>query len=473
MMRKGFLRANTDIILIFALTAFIRALVCLSTDNEWGDADARVILSAEWARAPSLLPSGVWLPLHFYATGLLTWIFGNPIVAGKTLSFITGSLTVIPLFQLTQRLFDRATAVVAGIFFAIYGTHIGVSSVVLSEAPFALFTVWGLDVFFRAHALETPRLRDFLWSGALLAIAGGLRQEAWPLVGILTAYLLWKPRTRAYAIPFAAIGLSTVALWDIAQVMQGEAWLSPLTAVSRSKNLEALHHRFDAAENVLRWAWIFVRSPGLLISTLALTGLFLALRQRLRGDLGLIALLLIGPFVILSLIKPQWAPQARYTLIFVILVLPYAAAAAIAVFQPRYQMYLVIPVVVLFSIVSQGFAYHPRSHLFLPVNDYNANDVAAWHWMAANAGANSVIVVEDTDWRGPGLISHSGLYTHRNHIVFDFDGPAVLEKIVAGEPLPLLLVLHSPLSKWPFLQRLHPQLLFRNESYQILRIDSR
>ena len=252
--------------------------------------------------------------------------------------------------------------------------------------------------------------------------------------------------------------------------MSHGGWLYALISVGKSKSKEALYHHFSALENILRWTWIFVQSPGPLISVLAAAGLISAFRRRARMDLALIAILLIAPYVILSLVAPQWQPQARYPLIFVLLVLPYAAAATVSLLR-RYNLRVVTTVIVLASLVSQGVAFHRRSHLFLPVADYDANDVTAWKWMATNAQGASVIIVEDIDWRSPGLIAHSGLYDRSNQKVYSFDGPEVLEKMIDAQPLPMLLVLHSPMSKWPFLQSAEPRLVFSNDDYRILRLD--
>lgn len=463
---------NQDLILLMVLVVVLRAAVCLLTDNQAGDADQRAILAAEWAHAPYWIWTGPWIPLHFYVTGILTWILRDPIVAGKALSFVTGCLTLIPLFQLTQRLFDRTTARVVGVFFAIYGVHIGLSSVVMSEAPFALFAVWGLDVFFRESLSESPRLRGFLGSAALIAIAGGFRQEAWQLAGILWLFMLWKPRTRRYAIPFIIVALSSFAVWDISNAMADGGWFHALISVGKSKSKEALYHHFSALENILRWTWIFVQSPGPVISVLAGAGLVSAFRRRVGLDLALIAILLIGPYVLLSLVKPQWQPQARYPLFFVLLVLPFAAAATVSLSR-RFNLRVVATLIALLSVGSQGVAFHRHSHLFLPVPDYDANDVTAWKAMAVNVQGASAIIVEDVDWRAPGLIAHSGLYDRSNQKVYSWDGPEVLETMLGSAPLPMLLVLHSPLSKWPFLQSAQLRAVYSNDDYQIFRLERR
>lgn len=440
------------------------------TNNVQGDADDRALIAGAWSTSPYLIRTGAWLPLHFYATGLLTFLFGNPITAGKVLSFVTGTLTIIPLFRITQRLFDRQTALIAALYFAIFGNHVGLSSEVMSEAPFSLFAIWGLDLFFSEYYAEVPRVLAFVRSGILIAIAGGFRQEGWQLAGILGLCLLLNSKVRRYAIPFTLAGLSSYVLWTLLQATAGYDLLHALGVVGQAKAFEALYAQFSAKENVLRWVWIFVQSPGPVLSVLAFFGMYLALKRRVHWELALVSILLIGPYVILSLVKPEWAPQARYAVLFTLLVIPYAATVTILIAQRGYPLPLIVSVLLTITIFSQAIAYHRKSRYFLPCQDYQASDIDAWKWLSANAGPTSEIIVEDVDWRAPSLIVHAGLYTHDNHIFFSFDKPEVLEQLLAARSPAKIIVLHSPLSKWKFLRFLNANLVFENSDYRILRI---
>jgi len=467
---KQFVDTNKDIIWVLTLSGGMRALVCILTNNVPGDADDRALIAGAWAAAPHLIRTGIWLPLHFYATGLLTFVFGNPITAGKVLSFLTGTLTTIPLFRLVQRLFDRQTALIAALYFAFFGNHVGLSSEVMSEAPFVLVAIWGLDVFFSEFHADVPRLNRFLISGMLIGVAGGFRQEGWQLAGILGAYLVFAPKVRRYAISFTVVGLSSYVLWTLLQVTAGYDLLFAIGIVGHAKSYEALYAQFSPQENVLRWVWIFVQSPGPVLSVLAFSGMYLALRRRANRDLAIVAALLLSPYVILSLVKPEWAPQSRYVVLFTTLIIPYAAAATILIAKRGYALRLVVSVVLIITILSQAIAYHRKSRLFLPCQDYDANDIAAWKWLSANVEPTSEVIVEDVDWRGPSIIVHAGLYSHNNHIFFSFDKPEVLERLLAADSSTKLIVLHSPLSKWAFLKLLNATTIFQNNDYKILRV---
>jgi len=462
--------ADRDLLLILGLTAGIRLAICLVTDNQPGDADLRAVLSGVWSLHPQWIKVGPWLPLHFYTTGVLTWLFGNPITAGKALSFVMGTLTVVPLFLLTQRLFDRPTALVTAVLFSVYGTEIDLSCVVMSEAPFIFFTTWAAYLLFRETSSEHPRGRFLIAAALLMSLAGGFRQEAWQLSALFAACLLLDRRTRAWAVPFAAVALTSFAVFSISNVIQDRGWLHSVSGVGHAKSKEALYHHFSAAENVMRWLWIAVQSPGPFISVLSAWGLYRALRQRSRMSLGLIALAFLVPYVVLSLARPQWQPQSRYPLVFFELMLPYGAAALLAL-RHRTQVRHAVLLIVVLSVAGQALSYARRSHLGLPVPDYEPSDVSAWRWLRAHAGTDERLIVEDIDWRAPGLIAHSGLYGHDYRIVSGKEDTAVLDEMLHESPgQAVLLVLHSPLTRWlPGVQRAGT-IEFANADYRIVRL---
>lgn len=468
------LERNKTVLLLLLLAAGVRAVVALASNNEPGDADARAIAIALWALDPSFIYSGVWLPFHFYVAGVLTCLVGDPIAAGKWISFLTGSLSVIPLYRLVRRLFDPRTAWISGAYFAFYGNHVGLSSLVMSEAPFCFFALWGMDVFFAETQSKSPRLRAFLSAGLLIAVAGGFRQEGWQLAGILSVYLLFVPTLRRYAIPFALTGISTFVMWTVGNIVAGHGLLYGLLGVASAKDHEALFTQYSTARNVIKWLWIFIQSPGILLTGLAVWGYLLTLRRRLPNQLAIVAILLLSPYVVLSVLKPQWAPQHRYSVLFGILLLPYAAAATKALLQGKFNLGAAVVAIVAFSIGTQAAAYQRHSRWSLPFHDYEMADIDTWTWLAENARRDDVILVEDREWRAPGLIAHAGLYRQQSQMIFGYeDLQSRLQEIMGDTSRSYLLVLHSPPSKWTFLQELKPELVLQNADYRILRVGPR
>lgn len=471
---SDFILRSKSVLWLLVLTACVRALISLVSNNEPGDADARAIATAQWAFDPSFIYSGVWLPFHFYVAGAFTFLFGDPIVAGKWVSFLTGSLSVIPFYRLVRRLFDERTASIAGVFFAFYGNHVGLSSIVMSEAPFCFFALWGMDVFFAEAQSKSPGWRGFLGAGMLVALAGGFRQEGWQLAGILSAYLLFFPTLRKYALPFALTGISTFVMWTIGNSAAGQGLLHGLLGVASAKDHEALYFQYSAAKNVLKWVVIFAQSPGPLLSGLAAWGVVLALKRQLPLQLAIVAILLLGPYILLSVVKPQWAPQHRYTVMFGILMLPYAAAATTSLLAGKCNLKAAVAAILVFSVATQAAAYQRHSRWSLPFHDYEAADIDTWNWLAENTQQDEVILVEDTGWRAPGLIAQAGLYRRKFEIVFDYeDLNAKLEELMADKSRSYILVLHSPPSKWSALELLGPTLVRQNADYRILRVAAR
>jgi len=459
-----------DIAWLMLGAALLRLLVFSVTNNESGDPDARALWGALTYESPSPIYSGVWLPLHPYAISILMIPFRDPIVAGKILSLVAGIAAMIPFYFLTSLYFDRRTTVAAGTMFAVYGNHVGLSAVVMSETCFVLLSLWAILCFAREMLSSLPRLRPFLLSALLLAIAGGFRQEAWQLTGILMLWMVNDTRTRRFVIPYALIGFSSYIYWTIGNMAAGHGPLYGLLGVAAAKEVERELIQFSSTKNVVKWVWILVQSPGPLISLLGALGVFLAFsRKRCAWPLATIALLMLAPYWLLSVVKPEWAPQHRYVVLPVILLLPFAAAAFSGQFRrlPTFVPALVALIVI--SIGTQALAYGRHSKLYMPVKDYRASDIRLWEWLAANLTSGDRMVIEDYDWRLPSIVLRSGAFRLPYEEIYERDPSQDMKKAIERIDATLVVV-HSPLSKWPFIQNADHEILFRTDDYSVLRL---
>jgi 4-amino-4-deoxy-L-arabinose transferase-like glycosyltransferase len=458
-----------DLALLLALTLAVRLVVFLLTNNENGDPDARAAWGATIFEDPSLITSGFWLPFHPYVIALAMFPISNPVDAGRMVSLVAGVLAVVPFFAVVRDLFDRRTAMLASSLFAIYGCHVGLSVVVMTETPFVLFTLVGLWCFLREMRSSRPGAAGFLLAGALLSIAGGFRHEAWQFTGLLMLWMFWDPRTRRLAVPFALVGFSFFIAWTIGNLLAGHGPLYSLTGVGAQKEKELAFAQYSATVNVAKWVWIFVQSPGPLVTGLALAALAWSDRGR-RWPLSLAALsiMMMAPYWVLSVLKPEWTPQHRYVVLPAILLLPYAAAMFWHLFGRHPRRALLLGALFAISLGTQALAYGRHSSLYLPVKDYKASDVAVSAWLAANLRPEDRIVVEDLDWRSPAIRVRSGRWADMTVYAHE---PAERLSEALRESGATVLVLHSDDAKWPFLAKMNPSVIYRSGEYRVLRIE--
>lgn len=459
-----------DVFWLIVASLLLRGVVFLLTHNEPGDPDSRAGWAAYMFYWPTFITSGFWLPLHPYAVAAIMWPVRDPILAGKLLSLVCGVASMIPFYFLSRLYVDRRTSLVAGLLFALYGNHIGLSALVMSEVPFVFLALSGLYFFAREMQQESPALKGFCVAALLLAIAGGFRHEAWQLTGILMLWLLLDSRTRRFVLPYSIIGFSFYGLWTLGNALAGNGVLYALLGVAGEKEKERQWVQFSMVANQIKWAWILVQSPGPLVTLLGFVGVMMAVLKRLVPlPLAIVALLMIAPYWLLSVVKTEWAPQHRYVLFAVILLFPYAAAAFLRFAGNARVLKPALIALAIVTVVGQGLIYTRYSSLGLPVRDYKPADTQIFGWLAQNLSAEDRLVIEDKDWRSPGIIVHTGAYRLPVETVYASisaeEMAATVQKSRAN-----LLILHSEPEKWPFLKELATQTLYQNEEYRVLRL---
>lgn len=112
------------------------------------------------ATRPPLYP--LFMYIIYYLSGA-----GNIFVV-RLVQSVIGALTAVLTFKLTEKVFDRKTAVWAGLLFAIYPAGWGYCDLILSEALYTFFFIAGLYFF-----VDVPRgtFQDAFFAGLLLGLA--------------------------------------------------------------------------------------------------------------------------------------------------------------------------------------------------------------------------------------------------------------------------------------------------------------
>jgi hypothetical protein len=193
---------------VAALTAvafLVRLAVFPLTQDLYGDAISRTEMGRTWMSAPHWMSSfsdGAMQfgPLHLYLVGLASLIG-----AERFLSVIVGSLTVVPVFFLTRRLFGERAASIACLLLAFWSLHIQFSTTTASEA-LALFLTATTLAFF-AHERWLP-------AALTLTLACATRYDAWLLVPLLGGVLAVRRQWR-HALVFCAVSSVFPLVWMV------------------------------------------------------------------------------------------------------------------------------------------------------------------------------------------------------------------------------------------------------------------
>ncbi len=159
------------------------------------DEFSRTVIAARWAESPYLFWSGVWLPIQTYIYGIGLRLAYDLVATPRILTIVFGLASIVLMFLVSLELMENAAiALVSAILLGINPLHIWLSSTPLTEilhTALILACVWGFLRFWRTQALGYLCL-----SSALLALANGVRFEAWmvSLIFSVTLGFWWLKR---------------------------------------------------------------------------------------------------------------------------------------------------------------------------------------------------------------------------------------------------------------------------------------
>ncbi|MCP2499960.1 MAG: glycosyltransferase family 39 protein [Deltaproteobacteria bacterium] len=169
-------------------------------------------------------PETIFPPLYPVLIGALSVVTGDTEVAGRLISMAMGTLLPVPMFLLTEMVFDRRAALSAALLVAISPMLIALSCSVYSEGIY--FTMWLTGIYFAMRTLRGDKVRYAALSGLFLGFAYLVRPEAMgyallTAIWILAAGIFRKSTIRS-ALPRAA----TVLLVALAVAAPYVTWLS-------------------------------------------------------------------------------------------------------------------------------------------------------------------------------------------------------------------------------------------------------
>lgn len=175
--------------LLFLAALGIRLPFLFVAPNGTTDAWSRYHYAVLWLQHPGSLPratsSDAWLPLHIWLIGGVLWLFKTE-MAARVFTAILGALTVVFLWGIVARAFDRRIAWASSLLLALFGFHIALSVTTGSEVPTIFFMAVGTYAWVRYATRKSATwilLSAFTFGAACLC-----RFEAWlcaPVLGLL------------------------------------------------------------------------------------------------------------------------------------------------------------------------------------------------------------------------------------------------------------------------------------------------
>jgi 4-amino-4-deoxy-L-arabinose transferase-like glycosyltransferase len=182
--------SKRDIFLLIAISLALKLVILLFVEAINSDGVLYITAAQEFAKGHfkegfriSRMPFYPLLIVIFHS------IVRNWVAAARLVSLLTSVLSIIPLYLLTKKLFERKAALWACVAFAISPLPNHLSVEVIRDPAYLFFFAW--TIYFAHDAVETNKLWFFLMAGAFSVFAFLCRMEGLILFPCLIVFFLY------------------------------------------------------------------------------------------------------------------------------------------------------------------------------------------------------------------------------------------------------------------------------------------
>jgi len=220
-------------IIIVALAVALRlAWVLLVPTRPVGDFAMYLESAAHLLAHHALDSEFIYMPGYVLLVAVVQAL-GGGLLATKMIGVAAGGLGAWAVFEIADRLWGRATAIVAGLLFAVWPAGIAVASVTGTDMPAGALLAAAVAVLVRLESRARP-WRAAIAFGVMLGLAAYVRAVALPLALLAFPYWVAVTPTRAgikAAVARTALGCGIAAVvllpWGIRnQLRYGEFFIT-------------------------------------------------------------------------------------------------------------------------------------------------------------------------------------------------------------------------------------------------------
>ena len=190
-------------------------------------------------------PSAHWPPGYPMTLAPLYYLFDNNTLSAPMLNVVLGGATVLLLYLLGSRLFNRRVGLTAALLLALFPNQVFFSSLTLTETLFTTILVLILVlVVYLMLGQRAPRLWQVGLIGALIGYAALVRGEGLLLIAFILPALLLRWRSWRRVLTYAAVLLVGMAViiapWTVRNVVRMKSLI--LISTSGAETLWIGHH---------------------------------------------------------------------------------------------------------------------------------------------------------------------------------------------------------------------------------------
>ncbi len=204
-LKQFFQRDRNFLIFIFVLSFILRLIYLLeirdnphfynlTLDPLYHDSWAKQIAGGDWMGNQVFFRA----PFYPYFLAVLYKIFGHHLFLVRLIQHLIGSLSVILIFLVAKKIFDRKVAILASILAATYWIFIYYEAELLLDY---LLVFWGLLlIWFLLKAYETLKPTTWFFSGIIFGLFAITRPNILIFLPFLLLWMIWALRKQMSAV---------------------------------------------------------------------------------------------------------------------------------------------------------------------------------------------------------------------------------------------------------------------------------